>query len=163
VLRVRHFRSNGGNINVLVATDGSDAAIDAARRSTDLLCPELHIVLLAIIPEYQDPQSEAGGFEGPVTTYEEAQKDWEQANADGKAAIDRTAAALGTDVEVRLVADDGKTGASIVRVADELKAGVLVVGSSNKSWLSRIFGGSVSDYVARHAPCPVMLFRHEDD
>jgi nucleotide-binding universal stress UspA family protein len=151
------------HMNVLVATDGSDSAIEAARRSMDLLRPDMHVVLLAVIPEFQDPMEDAGGIEGPVTSYEQAQKDWEQANADGKAAIDRTAAALGTDVEVRLVADDGKAGAAIVRVADELKAGVLVVGSSNKSWLSRIFGGSVSDYVAHHAPCPVMLIPHEGD
>lgn len=163
VLRVRHLRSMEEHMNVLVATDGSDSAIEAARRSMDLLRPEMHVVLLAVIPEFQDPMEDAGGIEGPVTSYEEAQKDWEQANADGKAAIDRTAAALGTDVEVRLVADDGKAGAAIVRVADELKAGVLVVGSSNRSWLSRIFGGSVSDYVAHHAPCPVMLIPHEGD
>jgi len=27
--------------------------------------------------------------------------------------------------------------------------------------LSRHFGVSVSDYVAHHAPCPVMLVRHD--
>jgi nucleotide-binding universal stress UspA family protein len=68
---------------------------------------------------------------------------------------------LGTDVEVRLVPDDETTGAAIVRVASEMNAGVLVVGSSSKGWLSRLFGGSVSDYVAHHAPCPVMLIRHD--
>jgi nucleotide-binding universal stress UspA family protein len=43
-----------------------------------------------------------------------------------------------------------------------MKADVLVVGASNKGGLRRLFGGSVSDYVAHHAPCPVMLIRHDD-
>ncbi len=38
---------------------------------------------------------------------------------------------------------------------------VLVIGSSGKNWLSRHIGASVSDYVAHHAPCPVMLIRHD--
>ena len=54
-----------------------------------------------------------------------------------------------------------RRGTVIVRVASEMNADVLVVGSSSKGWLSRLFGGSVSDYVAHHAPCPVMLIRHD--
>ena len=146
---------------MLVATDGSEPAIDAARRSMDLLRPGAHVILVAVIPEYQDPMSDAGGIEGPGITYKQAEKDWAKATAEGQAALDRTAAALGTEAEVRLVPDDGSTGAVIDRVAGEMNADVLVVGASSKHWLSRIFGGSVSDYVAHHAPCPVMLIRHD--
>jgi nucleotide-binding universal stress UspA family protein len=32
-------------MNILVATDGSEAALDAARRSIDLLRPGAHVVL----------------------------------------------------------------------------------------------------------------------
>ena len=42
-----------------------------------------------------------------------------------------------------------------------MSADVLVIGSSGKNWLRRHFGGSVSDYVTHHAPCPVMLIRHD--
>ena len=149
-------------MNVVVATDGSESAIDAARRSIDLLRPGAHVVLVTVIPEYEDPQTEAGGIEGPVTSYEQAEEDWKKANEEGRAALERTASALGTDVEVRLVPGDDKTGAAIDRVAAEMNADVLVVGSSSKGWLSRLFGGSVSDHVAHHAPCPVMLIRHDD-
>lgn len=148
-------------MNILVATDGSQPAIDAARRSMDLLRPGAHVVLVAVIPDYEDPMSDAGGIEGPGISYKRAEKDWEKATAEGQTALDRTASALGTEVEVRLVPDDEEAGAVIVRVASEMNADVLVVGSSNKGWLSRLFGGSVSDYVAHHALCPVMLIRHD--
>jgi nucleotide-binding universal stress UspA family protein len=148
-------------MNILVATDGSESAIEAARRSMDLLRPGAHVVLVAVIPEYEDPMSDAGGIEGPGISYKQADKDWKQATDEGKAALDRTAKALGTEAEVRLVPDDEKAGPVIVRVANDMNADVLVVGSSSKGWLSRFFGSSVSDYVTHHAPCPVMLIRHD--
>jgi nucleotide-binding universal stress UspA family protein len=148
-------------MNIVVATDGSESAIDAARRSIELLRPGAHVVLVMVIPAFEDPTEDAGGIEGPVISEKQAEKDWKKETAAGQAALDRTAAALGTDAEVRLVPDDESTGSVIVRVAGETKADVLVVGSSSKGWLSRLFGNSVSDYVAHHAPCPVMLIRHD--
>ena len=88
-------------------------------------------------------------------------QDWKKANAAGRSALDRTTAVLGPDVEVRLIPDDETTGAAVVRAAHDMDADVLVIGSSSKNWLSRHFGGSVSDYVAHHAPCPVVLVRHD--
>ncbi len=149
------------SMKVIMATDGSEAAIDAARRSMDLLRPHAQVAVVMVIPEREDPQEDAGGFEGPVITEKEADEDWKRATAAGQAAVDRTAAVLGPDVEVRLVPDDESTGAALVRVAHEMNADVLVIGSSDKSWLRRHFGASVSDYVAHHAPCPVMLIRHD--
>jgi len=148
-------------MNIVVATDGSDVAIDAARRSMDLLRPHAQVTVVMVIPEKIDPQDDAGGFEGPVITDKEADEDWKKMNAAGQSSLDRTAAVLGPDVEVRLFPDNESTGAAVVRVAHELKADVLVIGSSDKNWLSRHFGSSVSDYVAHHAPCPVMLIRHD--
>jgi nucleotide-binding universal stress UspA family protein len=148
-------------MNIAVATDGSQPAIDAARRSMDLLRPGAHVVLVMVIPAYEDPMEDAGGIEGPVISDKQAEKDWQKATTEGKAALDRTASALGTEAEVRLVPDDETTGAVIVRVASEIEADVLVIGSSSKGWLTRLFSGSVSDYVAHHAPCPIMLVRHD--
>lgn len=144
-------------MNIVVATDGSEAAIGAARRSMDLLRPGTHVTVVTIVPEHEDPMEDAGGIEGPGITPEQAERDWQKATTEGQLALDRTASVLGPDAQVRLVADDETTGAAIVRVAHEMEADVLVVGSSGKGALSRLFGGSVSDYVAHHAPCPVML------
>ena len=147
-------------MKIVVATDGSEAAIDAARRSMDLLRPGARVTLAMIIPEYEDPMMDAGGIEGPVISAKQADKDWEKTTIVGQAALDRTAAVLGRDVDVRLVPDDEKTGAAIVRFADEMSADVLVIASTSKGWLNRLLGESVSDYVTHHAPCPVLLIRH---
>ena len=149
-------------MNVLMATDGSEAAIEAAQRSLDLLRAGARVELVLIIPEYEDPMEDAGGIEGPSISYKRADRDWAKATTEGQAALDRTSAALGTEAEVRLVPADGETGAAIVQVAHEMNAEVLVIGSSNKGWLRRFFQGSVSDYVVHHTPCPVMLIRHEN-
>ena len=148
-------------MNIVVATDGSEAAIGAARRSMDLLRPGAQVVLVVVIPEYEDPMQDAGGLEGPSISYERAEKDWKKATAEGQSALDRTAAVLGPDVEARLLPDDQMPGPAIVRAAHEMDADVLVIGASNRGWLSRHLGGSVSDYVVHHAPCPVMLVRHD--
>ncbi len=149
------------SINVVMATDGSEAAIDAAHRSIDLLRPDPHVAVVMVIPERMDPMEDAGGFEGPVITDEEADKDWKASITAGESALARTAEVLGPGVEVHLVPDDEGTGAAVVRVADQMNADVLVIGSSDKNWLSRLVGTSVSDYVAHHAPCPVLLIRHD--
>jgi nucleotide-binding universal stress UspA family protein len=149
------------SLRVIIATDGSEAAIDAARRSMDLLRPHTQVAVVTVIPEYEDPQEDAGGIEGPVITYKQADKDWKASTTAGQSALERTAAVLGSDVEVRLIPDDESTGAAVVRVAHEMNADVLVIGSSGKNWLSRHIGGSVSDYVVHHAPCPVLLIRHD--
>lgn len=62
-------------MNIAVATDGSEPAIDAARRSMDLLRPGAHIVLVMVIPEYEDPMEDAGGIEGPGISDKQAEKD----------------------------------------------------------------------------------------
>jgi nucleotide-binding universal stress UspA family protein len=148
-------------IKVMMATDGSDTSIDAARRSMDLLRPGSHVAVVMVIPDYQDPMDDAGGIEGPVETEKEAGEKWKRSVPTGQSALNRTAAVLGPDVEVRLVPDDESTGAAVVRAAHDMNADVLVIGSSSKNWLSRHFTSSTSDYVAHHAPCPVMMIRHD--
>ena len=58
------------SIKIIMATDGSEAAIDAARRSMDLLRPHAHVAVVMVIPEHEDPMEDAGGIEGPVITDE---------------------------------------------------------------------------------------------
>src|SRR5580700_3639561 len=59
-------RSMPESTKVVMATDGSEAAIDAARRSMKLLHPDAHVAVVMVIPQREDPEDDAGGFEGPV-------------------------------------------------------------------------------------------------
>ena len=53
----------------------------------------------------------------------------------------------------------GRPDAQIVGVADELGAGLIVLGSRGLGPLRRALMGSVSDSVVRHAHCPVLIVR----
>ena len=51
----------------------------------------------------------------------------------------------------------------IVRVAEDIEAGLIVMGSRGLGGIRRALMGSVSDSVVRHAHCPVMVVRPEQE
>jgi len=61
--------------------------------------------------------------------------------------------AIETDVAV------GDPRVEIVRQADEWKAELVVVGARGLGMVKRLLLGSISDAVARHAPCPVLIVK----
>ena len=148
-------------MKILVATDGTQAAIDAARKALDLLRPDAEIVLVSVVHAYEDPMEEAGGFEGPLMSPEEAEAEYQRELANGEAALQRTASALGKDTETRLIPAAADPGHAIVDAARQLHADLIVLGSIKKGFFLRLLTGSVGDYVVHHAPCPVLIVPHE--
>ena len=55
----------------------------------------------------------------------------------------------------------GRPDSAIVWLAEKLGAGLVVVGNRGLGGIRRALIGSVSDSVARHAHCPVMVIRSE--
>ena len=53
----------------------------------------------------------------------------------------------------------GEPGESIVAAAGAEDVDVILVGAHSRGPISRFLMGSVSEYVARHAPCPVLIVR----
>lgn len=66
-------------------------------------------------------------------------------------------------VTVSLLVWDGDPRESIVEVARSEAPDMVVVGSRARGVGSRIGSDSVSDYVIRHAPCPVLVVRSDID
>jgi nucleotide-binding universal stress UspA family protein len=62
-------------------------------------------------------------------------------------------------VRVRFLIWDGSPGEAIVDVANSEQVDMVVVGSHGRGPVGRALVGSVSDYVVRHAPCPVLVVR----
>jgi nucleotide-binding universal stress UspA family protein len=54
---------------------------------------------------------------------------------------------------------EGRAAEEIVEVAEEIDAGLIVMGSRGHGRLRRALMGSVSDAVVRHAHCPVTIVR----
>jgi nucleotide-binding universal stress UspA family protein len=54
---------------------------------------------------------------------------------------------------------EGRAGEEIVELAEQIGAGLIVMGTRGHGRLRRALMGSVSDAVVRHAHCPVTLVR----
>ncbi|MCS6976002.1 MAG: universal stress protein [Gemmatales bacterium] len=55
--------------------------------------------------------------------------------------------------------EQGFAAAEIVRVAEEIKADMIVLGTHGRSGLGRLLMGSVAEQVVRKAPCPVLTVK----
>jgi universal stress protein A len=143
-------------VHALVATDGSDQSLRAARRAAELLRSADQVTLLTVVTEV--PGDDAGGFEGSVYTPEEMERMWDAELAEAREELERTAAAL-TTARVDKRIEVGDVARTICRVAEELGVDVIVVGSHGRTGLGRLFLGSESEHVVRHAPCPVLVVR----
>lgn len=146
----------------LVAVDGSDRAIDAARHGLALLGPDRPVVVATVIDPI-DPMLVTGtGFAGGTMSPETFDETNRLQEEEGRHLVDQAVAALGLDSpEVHVVR--GEAGPTICDLAAELGAAVVVVGSQGRSGLARAVLGSVSDHVVRNAHCPVVVTGpHED-
>ena len=151
-------------MKVLIATDGSDAAVHGAQQALALLQSGITVVLTMVIPSREDPLETATGFAGPLVSEEEATEEHAEAVEVGETALRRTVNALnashlteGDTLETRLLSSEEDAAGAIVTEAETSGAELIVIGSSGKSMWQRIFGGSVSERVARNAPCPVLI------
>ncbi len=136
---------------VLLATDGSDEAALAARTAADLAkatASELHVVHVGeYLPTFfAETEMEPAQLEREARTLLDEQ-------------VNRIEAAGGTVTEAHLRM--GRAPHEILAVAEQIAAGVVVVGSRGLGGLRRALMGSVSDSVVRHAHCPVLVVRKE--
>jgi nucleotide-binding universal stress UspA family protein len=146
----------------LIATDGSDFAVTAATRAKDMLNPSLELTILTVVPPPVLPvAAPVTGLEAsPVTTPEVTEELTEALQAEAQAGLERTARALGGDVQRRV--EYGDPAAEIVRVAADEGYDVVVVGSHGSGFVKRVLLGSVSHHVLHQAPCPVLVVRASD-
>jgi nucleotide-binding universal stress UspA family protein len=61
------------------------------------------------------------------------------------------------NVEMKLT--EGHTAEELIKVANELGAGLIVVGSQGKDAIKHFIMGSTSSTLATHANCPVAVFK----
>jgi nucleotide-binding universal stress UspA family protein len=143
---------------VLVAVDGSDLALDAARAGLDLLSADTPVVFVTVV-EAGDPTLVTGaGLAGGVMSAEELDQLDESRRADGHAAVEAATTALQrTDAEAIVV--QGDAGNALCDLARERNASAIVMGSRGRGGIKRALLGSVSDYVVRNADCPVIITR----
>jgi nucleotide-binding universal stress UspA family protein len=147
---------------IVLATDGSKEAELAATTAADLANStnsELH--LLCVAPGNPDPVYQIHEAGLRYETYEqalEAVKGEAQEVLDGQ--VQKVQEAGGSIKEAHLMIGERRDEA-IIHLAEELGAGLIVMGSRGLGGVRRSLMGSVSDSVVRHAHCPVMVVRPE--
>jgi nucleotide-binding universal stress UspA family protein len=151
---------------MLLATDGSGEAELATKMAVDLAemsGSELHVVhVLDASPSPALLYPEATDPEGAEVSDQVLEQELElRAEQLGRKILDaeteRVRSAGGTVAQTHLAMGDAPR--EIVHLAEDLKAGLIVMGSRGRGGIRRALMGSVSDTVVRHAHCPVLIVR----
>jgi nucleotide-binding universal stress UspA family protein len=143
---------------MIVCVDGSDLSIDAARAGLALLRAASRTIVATVVPELDEMAVTGTGIAGGVMSAEEAEAQLRRQEREGGLILDDAVAALDLDgAETSIL--HGDPGPSLCAAAEDVGADALVLGSRGRGAVKRALLGSVSDYVARHAPCPVVITR----
>jgi nucleotide-binding universal stress UspA family protein len=138
---------------ILLATDGSAEAQLAARTAADLAQrtdSDLHVLTVgAGVP--------ISATTSPAHFEDVLRENRRQAEEVLKQEAKRIEESGATVNQTHL--KEGRAEEEIVERAEELGAGLIVMGSRGHSRLRRALMGSVSDAVVRHAHCPVTIVR----
>jgi nucleotide-binding universal stress UspA family protein len=141
---------------IVLATDGSEEAALAAETAAELsksTGSEVHVVYVLPTPTQlighhlvygEARESAIAGAEREAETF--LKKQAEKVGSGG-----------GKVVETHL--RSGDPDKEILRTAEAVDAGVIILGSRGLGAISRTLVGSVSDSVVRHAHCPVFVVR----
>jgi nucleotide-binding universal stress UspA family protein len=152
---------------ILLATDGSREAELAARVAVDLAQKshsELHVVhAFGIVPVGPPVYPEATNLQSVEyeAEIEEGQRISEQrAREVLEAEVEKVRSAGYTVAGEHLIEE--RIAPGIIGLAEEIGAGLIVIGSRGRGGIRRALMGSVSDTVVRHAHCPVMVVREDE-
>jgi nucleotide-binding universal stress UspA family protein len=150
---------------ILVATDGSEEAILAARTAADIAdktSSELHVVHVRTLPFYLSYSASRHAASGRVG--EDLERERKQLETKAQRFLDeqvRIIEGVGGNVaqaHLRL----GKPDEEVTTLAEEIGAGLIVMGSRGLGGKRRALMGNDCDSVVRHAHCPVLIVRRED-
>ena len=151
---------------ILLATDGSQEAELAGRTAADVAektGSELHVVhVFGIAPLGPPVYPVATDFEGieqgePLLEEDLMRTTEQQAKETLEAEVEKVRSA-GRDV-AQAHLREGRVAPEIVALAEDIGAGLIVIGSRGRGGIRRALMGSASDLVVRHAHCPVLVVR----
>ncbi|MCU1371445.1 MAG: Universal stress protein UspA-related nucleotide-binding protein [Ilumatobacteraceae bacterium] len=141
---------------VLLCADGSHHSTAALAAGVALLDPATPLIVVTVMAE-PDPSLVTGsGMAGGVMSPDAFDQLEREAGQDATDVASRTRAELGLDqAEARVL--QGDPASAICRLAEELGAAAVVIGSRGHGGIKRAVLGSVSDHVVRNAPCTVIV------
>jgi len=136
---------------IVVGVDGSDGA-DAAlqwaveeARLRDATVVAVHVWHLPYV-------GEAAGMAALSVSGDEFE-------TGARAVLDGAVARFGGEAGIETRLGKGDAAGTLLRVAEDVDADLLVVGSRGRGGFAGLLLGSVSQQVSHHAPCPVVIVR----
>jgi len=140
----------------IVATDGSDASLKAARFLVEHSCPgpEDEIFVIYVFPLPSDPEC----YEGVVSL--PTQADDERVAGVARPILAKTMEVLAdTESRVNEVVLVGNPAEEIVQFAMNLGVDLIVAGTRGRSPRKELYLGSVSSTLAHRSLCSVLIVR----
>ncbi len=148
---------------VLAGIDGSQLALDAARRAVDLLgADRVDLTLLRVVQPAVSTTALAAGGPGAGLAIDPRVTEETADALEQEAADDLTTAQRALGVTAATAVRSGAPGDVICAAAADGAFDLIVVGSHGAGFLKRVLLGSVSHHVLHHAPCPVLVVRSQD-
>jgi nucleotide-binding universal stress UspA family protein len=121
--------------------------LEATPTPADIAAAEAAVGAVPISPPLIDPDQVAGAEEAAAADY-----------------LGRLADRLrGRGFVVERALAEGPPADAIVAHAERIGADLIAMATHGRGGLGRLIFGSVSDEVVRHAPCPVLLVRADDE
>jgi nucleotide-binding universal stress UspA family protein len=144
----------------MLCTDGSELAIEALTAGLGVLAPADEILVVTVVdPVDASLVVGASGFAGGVIDDQQYGELVDAMRETAATTLRDTVSALGLDGEgkVKTAAIEGHAGTALCDLAAERRASAIVAGTRGRGGLRRAVLGSVSDYLVRNAPCPVVV------
>ena len=140
---------------IVVAIDGSENADRALDMAADLASRYgASLTLLAVVPPLAAPY-----YGGPIpesSSQESLERIYDDVLSSRRARVRSPRIP-----QVETVRREGVVVEELLAYLDREKPDLLVMGSRGLSAGRRLFLGSVSDALVHHAPCPVLVVRHQ--
>ena len=141
---------------IVLCADGSELSTQALATGLAQLKPAARTVIITAV-EAGDPTLVMGtGIAGGTMSPGEFDTLDRERVEEGEVVVRDVATALRLPDAETLVLR-GEAGAAICDYAAEIAARAVVIGTRGRGGIKRAFLGSVSDYVVRNAPCPVVV------
>lgn len=145
-------------MKILLATDGSDYSVAAAKKSVSLLnrSDKTTIRVISVI----EPLAPTAPFGVADEYYIKAQNVAREAAEQDAEEMQKILEEIAEDAAIESMVVTGRPREAIIKEAEDWGADLIVVGSHGRGFWGRMLLGSVSSAVVKHAGCSVLVVRN---